>query len=128
MHPQCIGLFYFMAQLDMTVRNGKFYRGSIEVPIEHGNKEQIALLKRVQEMQEGFYPEVYIKKSIHMEFRCVCGALNEFESFSELDVDDPEEMIRGETDNCHYCGLKFKVIIMEDDLALKVIKKSEANG
>lgn len=112
----------------MTVRNGKFYRGSQEIPIEHGNKEQIDLLKRVQEMQEGFYPEVCVRKLISMEFRCVCGALNEFESFSPLDIDDPESMIRGETDTCHFCGLKFKVIIMDDDLALKIIKKSEPNG
>ncbi|HEY3429292.1 MAG TPA: hypothetical protein VGK39_01365, partial [Cyclobacteriaceae bacterium] len=63
----------------MTIRKGKFYKNDVEVPIEHGNKEQIELLKRVEEMQEGFDPdEIKITKKVNIEFKCVCGATNDF--------------------------------------------------
>lgn len=114
---------------EMTVRNGKFFKGEKEVPIEHGNKEQIELLKRVEEMQEGFDIDITVKKIIKMAFKCVCGATNEFDSFSELDENDPESMLVGETDTCHMCGLRFKVINFRtqysDYLQLKLIPKEE---
>jgi len=113
----------------MTVKDGKFFKDDKEIPIEHGNKEQIELLRRVEEMQDGFDPEITVKKSIHMEFKCVCGAQNEFNSFSELDIDDPECLIVGETDSCHYCGLRFKVISLETQyseyLQLKLVPKDD---
>jgi hypothetical protein len=111
----------------MTVKNGKFFKGKNEVPIEHGNKEQIQLLKRVEEMRDGFDPEISIKKKIIMEFQCVCGSRNEFDSFTELDEDDPDFLIAGETDTCHCCGLRFKVIRFQtqhsDFLQLKLMPK-----
>lgn len=110
----------------LTVKDGKFFKGDKPVRIEHGDNEQIALLKRIQEMQDGFDPDITIRKIIHMEFRCVCGALNDFSSFSELDENDPDSMIEGETDSCHYCGLKFKVVVQKlpynEFLQLKLIK------
>lgn len=113
----------------LTLKDGKFYSGDKHVPIEHGNKQQIELLKRVQEMQEGFDPEIIIKKIIHMEFRCVCGAFNDFNSFSELDENDPDTLIRNEVDSCHYCGLKFKVVVFKtphvEYLQLKLIPKTD---
>lgn len=125
-----------MRQYDeVTVKNGKFFKGEQEVPIEHGNLEQIKLLKRIEEMQDGFDPEITIKKLIKMEFKCVCGANNEFDSFSELDEDDPDYRIVGETDSCHCCGMRFKVISLKTQyseyLQLKLIPKEEkkkANG
>lgn len=111
-----------MAYPEMTVKHGKFYKGNQEVPIEHGNKEQIALLHKVEEMRtEGFYPEMAIKQIICMQFTCVCGAINEFDSFSELDIDDQPRFIKGETDKCHCCGLEYIVTVDEqDDLMLKI--------
>jgi hypothetical protein len=113
----------------MTVRKGKFYLGDKEVSIEHGNKEQIALLKRIEEMQDGFEPDISVRKIVVMEFDCVCGARNEFNSFSELDEYDPDTMIKGETDTCHYCGLLFKVIVTKTQyseyLSLKLIPKED---
>lgn len=108
----------------MTVKNGKFFKGEKEVPIEHGNKEQIELLRRIHEMtEEGFSPEINIRKNLVMEFECVCGAQNEFNSFSEMDDDDiPELFLEGETDKCHNCGLKYKVISDKNQgLMLKII-------
>jgi redox-regulated HSP33 family molecular chaperone len=120
-----------MTQEKLTVKDGKFLRGNTVVPLEHGNKEQIQLLKRVQEMQDGFDPEITIKKIIHMEFRCVCGALNDFDSFTQIDEDDPDTMIEGETDKCHYCGLLYKVTTFKtqynDYLQLKLIPNKKAS-
>jgi len=116
-----------MISYKMTVKDGKFYKNNQQVPIEHGNKEQIELMQRVNEMvTEGFYPEVRIMQKVSLEFECVCGATNEFNSFTEVDIDDDaERMIRGETDNCHYCGLRYKVINDDDGLMLKIIPKVE---
>ena len=93
----------------MTIKHGKFYKDGVQVPIEHGNKEQIVIMKRIEEMQDGFDPEISIKKKITMQFKCVCGAKNDFDSFTELDENDPDFLIRGETDKCYECGLYFKV-------------------
>lgn len=112
-------------EMKMTVKKGKFFKDEKEVPIEHGNKEQIELLKRIQEMQDGFDPEITIVKKIIMQFKCVCGADNEFDSFTEIDEDDPDSMIVGETDRCHCCDLRFKVILFKTQhsqyLQLKLI-------
>lgn len=33
---------------ELTLRDGKFYRGDVEVPPEIGNREQIMLLQRIE--------------------------------------------------------------------------------
>ena len=116
-----------MRDWKMTVKGGKFYKDNKEVPIEHGNKEQIELIQKINEMTtEGFYPEVRIVQKVCMEFECVCGATNEFDSFSELDIDDePSSIIKGETDHCHYCGLRYKVMDDDGQLMLKIVPKVE---
>ncbi len=112
----------------MTIKDGKFWKDNKEVPIEHGNKEQIELLARVTSMQEeGFYPEVVIKQKVCMQFECICGATNDFEDFEELDLDDdPSFMLNGSTDRCHNCGLTYKVIDDDQDgMMLKLIPKKK---
>lgn len=113
------------SDLKMTIKGGKFFKEGKEVPAEHGNKEQIELLKRANDMaNEGFSPEIHIYKKIKMEFQCLCGAINTFDSFNEIDLDDPDTMIRGEIDHCHNCNQKYKVIEDEfGDLALKLVPK-----
>lgn len=65
-------------------------------------------------------------QKVSLEFECVCGATNEFDSFTEVDIDDePFNMIRGETDTCHYCGIRYKVITDDGELLLKIVPKVE---
>jgi hypothetical protein len=67
----------------MTIRQGKFYNGDILVPLEFGNKEQIALLKRVELLRkegEEVELEIFLVDDVELErdgeyypFDCLCG-------------------------------------------------------
>jgi hypothetical protein len=111
----------------MTIKNGKFFKDGVQVPIEHGNKEQIKLMKQVEEMTLwGFTPEITIVKSLEMHFKCICGAFNHFNDFTKMDeADDPDYIIEGEKDKCFNCGLEYKVIVdnESDGLMLKLMPK-----
>lgn len=110
----------------MTIKNGKFFKDGVQVPIEHGNKEQIKVLKRIEEMSNGFTPQIEIVKRVSMLFTCVCGAANNFDDFTEMENgDDPDAIILHEKDHCYNCGLEYKVIVdyEQDGLMLKMIPK-----
>jgi len=112
----------------MTIKDGKFWKDNKEVPIEHGNKEQIALLAKVNEMQtDGIYPEIAITQKVSMQFECICGATNDFDEFDDIDIDDdPGSMLRGSVEKCHNCGVTYKVCTDENgDMMLKLIPKKK---
>lgn len=111
----------------MTIKNGKFFKDGVQVPIEHGNKEQIKILNKIREMSEdGFTPDIRVRKIISMGFRCICGSGNDFDDFTVMDEDDiPENIIVGEKDTCNNCGIEYKVIYdgESDWIMLKMIPK-----
>lgn len=113
-----------MAYDDMTVKNGKFYKLGKEVPIEHGNREQIDLINRVQEMQkEGFMPELYHENKVTVVYSCICGTVNSFEA-SFGDGDTTESILDGEVDTCTECKVKYKVFICPDEgVMMKMLPK-----
>ncbi len=111
----------------MTIKDGKFYKNNQLVRAEHGNLEQIELLKKVSEMMnEGIVPEIRIQQVVTFEFDCVCGALNEFH-FDPFDIDDnPEYMLRGQKQCCHYCNLEYKVFDDKDNgLMIRINEKEK---
>jgi len=113
-----------MAYDDMTVKDGKFFKHGKEVPIEHGNKEQIALINKINEMQsEGIVPDLYYETAVTISYDCVCGSFQTFEvSFGEDDI--LENAVEGETDKCSECGLKYTVFISEEEgVMLKLLPK-----
>lgn len=120
----------------MTVKNGKFFKDDKEVPIEHGNKEQIKLLARVQAyIDEGEYPTIREVRKIECVSRCPCGAIFEFSDL-ELEESDHIDMLAGNTVRCHNCNLEYKLCCDGNgDLVVKMMpnkkvltKVEEKNG
>lgn len=104
--------------------NGKFMRGDVEVPIEIGNSEQIALLKSLErEMskreelaKEGkLHTNVYctnITYDIVCEFKCVCGKMiSESDERCYTDDADDLDLITWEADQieCPHCGRVYEI-------------------
>jgi hypothetical protein len=81
----------------MTFKQGKFYdrKGNV-VPLEFGNKDQIAMIERVKTLQEG---AVYFKNA----FPCPCGTIN-YKSFKD-----------GKMFKCH-CGAKYVFSYFENTI------------
>lgn len=103
----------------MTIKNGKFFKDGVQVPIEHGNKEQIEILMRIKEYStSGLVPLLDIYQVVVMQFTCVCGAINNF----TFNVEDDSLETIGEEDECHDCKMKYRVFDDEDEgLVLKMI-------
>jgi len=107
----------------LYIHKGKFMRNGIEVRAEHGDNEQIEALRKVAEMtDEGFCPEIVIQQVVSMQFECICGESNEIQ-FDPIDLDDdPGTMLHGETNQCCYCKMYFKVYNDQNEgIMLKMI-------
>jgi hypothetical protein len=104
----------------MILKNGKFYDGDKEVALEFGNKEQIALLDRVQDLIKNgeesnvFIPEIHGAswdyKDVKFNVLCVCGEQVEFPW---------SENMNGKKKTCP-CGLRY--VCFEDDECMLTIK------
>lgn len=83
----------------MTIKHCKFYKDGVQVPIEHGNKEQIELLNRIQNLvYRGELLKGYEKNHLD-EFNsilcfnhiCICGGKTPLEytykEVSHFDMD-----------------------------------------
>ncbi|MGL4364258.1 MAG: hypothetical protein ACRCZB_02495 [Bacteroidales bacterium] len=116
---------------ELYLKNGKFYRDGVEVPLEIGNAEQIALIKRIEKE----VPEIDI--SLHTSrmqyiasccFTCECG--NEIveekwdceaESFGEP---EPIEEFEGDTIVCEECDREY-VVNRNKTVSIKQKEKQE---
>lgn len=50
----------------MKLVRGEFFENGIKVPLEFGNKDQLALINKAEQLREGvFYP--------HDSIECLCG-------------------------------------------------------
>ena len=97
----------------MILKDGKFWddKGNV-VPIEHGNKEQIKLLERVQnlrtdgELLRGFEDEDIdgeIEK-VSYRFTCLCGHKTEWHyTYEENNLLSTDSLV------CSSCRLKYKI-------------------
>ncbi len=110
----------------MTIKHGKFYKDGIQVPIEHGNKEQIELIDKINAMQsDGFAPsQITVLKKLYVYYQCVCGNNHELASAEMDEDDDPENVISGDSKECS-CGLTCEVKFdhEQDGLMLKLKPK-----
>ena len=93
----------------MTLKDGKFWQDGKVVPMEHGNKEQIDLLNRVQNLT---YPGVLLKgfvKNQDDEFNsilqfnhvCLCGEKTQLE-YTYKEVVSIDEKIKCTSCNAIY--------------------------
>jgi hypothetical protein len=74
----------------MILINGKFYKDNVEVPIEIGNIEQIALLKKIEkEKEDGINISVSISEitNYQLSFLWTCPICN-YKNYEEYDFED----------------------------------------
>jgi hypothetical protein len=105
----------------MILRNGKFYVDGKEVPLEIGNKMQIALLKNaLSEAENGSAVEVNLNEkttyNMSMSWKCCkCLKLNvdtdwqEYEDW-EPDNDDIKEYVENNKE-CTHCGEEHELVV-----------------
>jgi predicted SprT family Zn-dependent metalloprotease len=118
----------------MIIKNGKFFKEGIEVPLEHGNKEQIKLLERVNGLlSDGDHPNIREIRKIEVMYRCLCGAIFEISDL-ELEEDEHLDTLAGNVGRCHNCDLKYILACDEcGDLVVKIrpdksVKEGIGNG
>lgn len=118
----------------LVLRDGKFFRGSEEVPPIIGDEEQIALLQ-AQERRLNFYEkngspvEFDIRRAYvyaTMKFTCCCGEKIEKKCETTVyDVHNPEDELlecwEHDTIECKICNREYRF----EDGDAKVINKSE---
>lgn len=109
----------------LTLVNGKFMRGDVEVPIEIGNAEQISLLKLIERdianreelAKEGKLPVSInitdINYNIEYRFKCICGhIIHEVDSDNTVDSIDELEYAEDDyrdTVMCPKCNRKYQI-------------------
>ncbi len=117
----------------MRIVNGKFMRGNVEEPVQIGNTEQIALLKKVErEMtkreQDAKAGKLDVEISIEnikydviCEFTCICG--NAIRARDINYTDDWEELENPVYEDgpiiCNRCYREYEI----DGLHAKLIKR-----
>jgi hypothetical protein len=106
----------------MTLRDGKFYNDHGQVvPLEFGNKQQVAILKRVDTLAregEEFYIDFDSGSTVEdMTFKltCVCGEFVRFKGSEEMD---------GLQKKCS-CGLTY--VCHEDQECYVTVKLKRKN-
>lgn len=118
--------------MKLTLKDGKFYRGTEIVPPEFGNLEMIQLIKqaeireeRIQKSIEGvFTTEEQTTYTVSVKFQCSCGHNNVedldeiFEDF-EPDSDDLEDYYV----NCSKCNIEYCIMASNEKQYVK-----NANG
>ena len=105
----------------MILRDGKFYEGGKEVPLQFGNQTQIELINNaVAEAEKGSPVELTIKEvcTYTMSFKykcCNCFKENNHEDWQTYDdgepsFDEEKEMIEDNLE-CAHCGAEHRVIV-----------------
>lgn len=105
----------------MIIQDGRFYKDGKVVPLEHGNLEQIKLLKEIQDkIENGISPTIIVTKQVRLQFKCVCGVVVEFQ-FDDMDEDQYLDVLEDEQGTCHNCKQRYIVIKDENEgLILKM--------
>lgn len=110
----------------LRLRDGKFYRGDEEVPLEFGNKEQIALIKKAEQYAEWLSgdglevdPEITYRATVDIE--CICG---DQVYFSEVEHEEYEQSaidgLLGDEATCRSC--KREYVITGDGVGYLIVK------
>lgn len=62
--------------MSMTFKNGSFYLNGEKVPLEFGNKDQLALMNKAEALKEGALAYVDFSSDdddTALEYTCLCG-------------------------------------------------------
>jgi hypothetical protein len=120
---------------DLVLKNGKFYRDGIIVPLEHGNIEQITLmnkeLKYINSFEEvGFEPRIIEEEKYIIEFSFKCPKCSSNISYSDEyeDYGHYLSIIDSEGTSCRKCGTKYGFHLNDyHDLVVKYEKEARKN-
>lgn len=83
----------------MTFKQGKFYDDNKKVvPLEHGNREQIAILETISALKDG---TLFM---VGYPFHCLCGAIHEWQFFE------------GKRLKCSECFQRYEFFLYDDDV------------
>jgi hypothetical protein len=99
--------------MTMTLKDGKFWQDGKVVPLEHGNKDQINLIEKVNVLRtEGSIgPLVFDEKKnsiVGMQITCVCGSI--------VSVVFQKEEDRNNTKiKCSGCNLSYLFMCVDVD-------------
>ena len=120
----------------MILKNGKFYKDNVEVPIEIGNKEQIALIKEYEKnLVNGVDLRVSINEIIHYDlsafWKCPCCSKTNYVEYNfcedEPNDKDIESALEDENFRCYRCSTRFefKVETLNKEIKYKLILPNE---
>jgi hypothetical protein len=93
----------------MTLKDGKFYKDGNPYPLEFGNKEQIALIDKIQALQSSDGVALRVHEShlddapFYTSYVCVCGHCNK-KYWSEEQLDNLSFKF-----NCGKCQLNYSL-------------------
>lgn len=112
---------------DLKLIDGKFYRNGVLEPLKFGDKDQIALMKELNDLAADLNgdgviidPDLEEVIKISVDFRCLCGK-NVYFSEMECSVfDDPNEEMKGEKATCQ-CGKKYIIDNHLGDMVVKIL-------
>jgi hypothetical protein len=89
----------------MTYKNGSFYRSGEKVPIEFGNKDQLALMRKAEALKDGviaFLDESGDDDSTIIRYTCMCGTCFEKQyTYTEWNEFKKDKF------TCLGCGIKY---------------------
>jgi hypothetical protein len=114
----------------LIIRDGKFFRGMEEVPIECGNKEQIDLLKEMEFLinsyeNEGLdiYPDYEVTVTASVVVECICGG----KIYIETETDEENiDCFVGISRKCRGCGMDYELFKEGRTLMVKQVKKTDS--
>ena len=101
----------------MKLVNGKFVNDVGEIiPTEHGNLEQIEILKKVEKLKDGIEVSYDTEEIItgEINFRCVCGVKLSVEE-EDLQDDDIASFIKATKGKTHCYNCKAEYTISENE-------------
>ena len=110
--------------MEVTLKNGKFYRNGVEEPAKFGDLAQIQALKKANEKRQDPIAKLLNEETTtycaKILFECLkCGEENKYDT-GEQQEDwefEPEDM-DGEIVKCTKCKAQFELIYENDTLKL----------
>lgn len=117
----------------LVIRNGKLYRGDVEVRPICGDDEMIRCVRRYDKLrkefsQEGAEVDLDVEIRYQISFKCICGTIIRVDGDTiphsiGLDIEEsisddlPQKCI------CRNCGYKYRIDSDDEDFSIKAYLK-----
>jgi hypothetical protein len=109
---------------NLTIKNGKFYRGSQEVETVFGDREQIQCLRKYEDLMQSYKKGMELEPEVReitsycheISWICVCGRMLEVSETS----DDEDDWVTFQSTKVCRCGMGYTIKENEDQDAIIV--------